>query len=289
MVVVLPIADSDLPAVCRFLARGFNAEGGWETWLAAFRQQWAAEPPNHGYMLQDGGRIVGAIGAIYSDQIIRGRRERFCSINNWYVDPEYRAHSILLLSRLLAQKGVHFTNLTPRPDLVSLYTALKFRFVDDGRVTYLLNLPRLLPLRRSKVLTEPDAVAAALPSADAKAFRDHLACPGLIQVALGSSAEGFCHVAFYKTTIQHIPCISIIHVSDRRLFSRHWPALRSRFLLHHRAPIARIESRLLSTTPRLALEVKREPHTMFLSNTLTSADVSNLYTELPAMHARSTA
>ncbi len=286
MVVVLPIADSDLPAVSRFLARGFHAEGEWEAWMTAFRQKWAARPPNHGYMLRDDGRIVGVIGAIYSDQIIRGRCERFCSINNWYVDPAYRQHSILLLSRLLAQKDVHFTNLTPRPDLIGLFTALKFHFVDDGRITYFFNLPRPPSPRRSEVLTEPEAIAAALLPADAKAFRDHLTCPGLRQVALGSSADGFCHVAFYKTAIRRIPCIAVIHVSNPRVFSRHLPALCNRFLFDHKAPLARIESRFLPTTPRLAIELKREPHNMFLSSTLAPADVSNLYTELPAMHAR---
>jgi hypothetical protein len=286
MVAVLPVTENDLPAACHFLARSFHAESASDTWMAAFRQQWAAQQPNYGFMLQDNGAIVGVIGAIYSDQTIRGRRERFCNINNWYVEPAYRRHSIMLLSRLLAQKDVHFTNFRPRPDLISLFMALKFQFVDDGRITYFLNGPRLTPLRRSEVLTDPSAAAAALGEADAKVFRDHLNCPGLKQVAVGSRADGFCHVAFYRTAIRHIPCILVLHVSDRKIFSRHLPALRSLFLFEHGAPIARIESRLLEVAPHLAIELKRKPHNVYLSSSLAPADVSSLYTEIAAMHAQ---
>jgi hypothetical protein len=287
MAIVRPILDSDLPAVSRFLARGFHADGDWRTWLSALDRRWAAHRPNCGFMLLDDDRIVGAIGAIYSDQPINGKTERFCSINNWYVDPAYRQYSISLLSRLLAQKDVHFTNLTPRPDLVGVFKALNFDFVDDGRVTYVINLPALPAFSRSKVLTDPDAARAVLPPASAKAFRDHLTCPGLQQVALGNAADGFCHVAFYRTAIRRIPCIAVIHVGNRQIFSRHLPALRSHFLLRCRTPLARIESRLMSAAPRLAIELKREPHHMFFSRTLSSADVSTLYTEIPAMHAGS--
>jgi len=283
MVAVLPIAAKDLPEACRFLARGFQASDAQDAWMAAFSQSWAEHQPNHGYMLQDKGQIVGVIGAIYSDQMIRGRHERFCNVNNWYVDPAYRQHSILLLSRLLTQKGVHFTNLTPRADLLRLFTALKFQYVDDGRVIYILNVPQLR-LRDSKVLTDPDEIVAVLSWADAKVFRDHVSCLGLKQVALGSKADGFCHVAFCKTTVRRIPCITILHISNPMRFSRHLPALRRHFL-RYGAPLAQVESRLLSATPHLAIELKRAPHKMFLSHTLAPGDVTSLYTELAAMHA----
>jgi hypothetical protein len=286
MVSVAPIAEDDLPAVCRFLAHGFNAEADPDIWMTAFRHRWAAQQPNHGYMLQEDGAIVGVIGAIYSDQNIRGRPERFCNINNWYVDPAYRRHSLLLLSRLLAQKGIHFTNIRPQPEVAKICAALKFQYLDDGRVTYIVNVPGLPFLRRSEVLVDPEAIAAALSAADAKVFGDHRSCPGLVQLAVGSRADGFCHVAFHTAEIRRIPCIAVLHISDAGLFARHLPALRSHFLWRHHAPLARVETRLLPVTPPFARVLKREPHNMFLSKTLVPGDVSNLYTEIPAMHSK---
>jgi hypothetical protein len=283
MVAVLPIAAPDLPDIAAFLARGFNATQSADAWLRAFRQDWAERPPNYGFMLKDEDRIVGAIGAIYSDQLVHGRRERFCNINNWYVEPDYRRHSILLLSKLLAQPGLHFTNFTPRPDLVAMFLALKFRYVDDGRVTYLLNTPRL-PFGRSRVLTG-DAALAALPPEEAKTFRDHAACAGLGQVALGATQDGFTHVAFFRSTIKHLPCITVLHVGDPAVLARHLPALRGHFLVHLRAPLTRIDTRLLPARVPLAIELQRPPHTMYLSRSLQPADVTCLYTELAALHA----
>ena len=287
MVAVLPIAEADLPDIAAFIARGFNAGDSAGMWLSAFRQPWAEEPPNYGFMLKADGRIVGAIGAIYSDQLVHGRRERFCNINNWYVEPDFRRHSILLLSKLLAQPELHFTNLTPRPDLIGMFLALKFRYLDDGRVTYLLNLPRL-PRGDSRVLVGDDAVAA-LPSAEVKVFRDHAGCAGLGQVALGSKRDGFTHVAFFRTTIKHVPCIAVLHAGDPGVLARHLPALRSHLLMRHQAPLTRIEARLLRARAPLAIELKRPPHNMYLSRSLQPSDVTCLYTEMAALHARGAA
>jgi hypothetical protein len=287
MVAVLPIAATDLPAVAAFLAQGFNVRESGGAWLGAFRQPWAEQPPNHGFMLKDGDRIVGAIGAIYSDQLVHGRRERFCNIFNWYVDPAYRRNSILLLSKVLAQPGLHFTNLTTRPDLVGIYQAMKFQYLDDGRIAYLVNTPRL-PSRNSRVLTG-EAAMAALPAHDAKVFADHMACEGVGQVALGSPQDGFAHVAFYRTPVKRIPCMTVIHVGDRALFQRHLQALRGHLLMRHGALLTRVDARWLSGKVPLAVELQRPPRTMYLSRTLKPDDVTCLYSELVALHARGAA
>jgi hypothetical protein len=284
MVAVVPILKRDLRSIADFLAQGFGANGSAEAWLRAFRQTWAEHPPNHGFMLKDGERIVGAIGAIYSDQTVHGRRERFCNINNWYVDPGYRQHSIMLLSRLLAQPATHFTNLTPRPDLIGIFQALKFRYLGDGRVRYLFNTPTLVS-RRSRVLTGKAAMAA-LPADDAKVFADHGACDGLGQVALGSPQSGFAHVAFYRMPVRRISCVTVLHVSSPSVFQRHLPALRSHFLARHGALLTRVEARWLPEKVPLSVELQRRPYAMYLSRTLNPDDVTCLYTELAALHAR---
>ena len=51
---------------------------------------WKVDAPNHGFMLRDGQRVVGAYLAFYSERLIAGRMERFCNLGAWYVLPEYR-------------------------------------------------------------------------------------------------------------------------------------------------------------------------------------------------------
>jgi len=75
--VIEPIKDSDLLEYCRFLTENLSRERTAEAWAQAFKQDWGVDKPNNGYMLKDGGRIVGGIGAIYSERLIRGKPELF--------------------------------------------------------------------------------------------------------------------------------------------------------------------------------------------------------------------
>ena len=69
---------------------------------------------NHGFAIRNtAGRMVGGIGAIYAERIIRGRPERFCNITSWCVLDEYRSHSMRLAMALVSQPGYHFTDLSP--------------------------------------------------------------------------------------------------------------------------------------------------------------------------------
>ena len=72
---------------------------------------WKMNAPNHGFMLRDGQRVVGALLAFYSERLVAGRVEQFCNMGAWCVLPAYRSHSIRLLIAMLAQEGYHFTCL----------------------------------------------------------------------------------------------------------------------------------------------------------------------------------
>ena len=93
---------------------------------------WKVDAPNHGFMLHDGQRIVGAHTAFYSERLVAGRMERFCDLGTWYVLPEFRSHSIRLIKALLAQDGYHFTALTPGHKVVSIHTQLGFHPLDTS-------------------------------------------------------------------------------------------------------------------------------------------------------------
>lgn len=46
------------------------------------------EALNHGFMLRNGQRIVGARTTFYSERLVAGSVERFCGLGTWYVLPE---------------------------------------------------------------------------------------------------------------------------------------------------------------------------------------------------------
>jgi len=72
-------------------------------------------------------------------------------------------------------------------------------------------------------------------------------------------------------------------VSDPEAFLRYHGALGSHLLVHHGLLYTRVESRLLPRLPRLRVELSGYRNKVFKSDTLTAADMSNLYSELVAL------
>ncbi len=79
-VVLAPISDADLADVGAFLHTNLNSAVPEDVWVSALRVPWAVEAPNHGFAIRDGGSVVGAYLAFYSDQLVDGRIEPFCNL-----------------------------------------------------------------------------------------------------------------------------------------------------------------------------------------------------------------
>lgn len=264
-------ADS-LPEFAAFLQQHLDAARSVPQWLAGFRQPWCAEPPNHGFVLRDEGRIVGGIGAIYADRIIRGTPRRFCNITSWCVLDAYRQQSMRLAMALLAQPDLHFTDFSPTKVVASSLLFLKFKPLDERQIV-LFNLPAL-----PRGVTADKGRIADLLDGQARAdFLAHRDFPWLEHVALEADGR-WCHVIHKTTHFKGFNAARVLHVSDRAVFAR---ALR-RFgghLLLRGVLSTHIDHRLL---PQLAL-----PHAVrsgfnpkvFLSAELEEADIDYLYSE----------
>src|SRR5690606_3276347 len=84
---VRPITEVDLPAVAGFLHTYLNRRIPPQVWEQSVRVPWKVDAPDHGRFLADGGEIVGAYLAFYSERVIDGRPERFCNLGAWCVRP----------------------------------------------------------------------------------------------------------------------------------------------------------------------------------------------------------
>ena len=67
------------------------------------------------------------------------------------------------------------------------------------------------------------------------------------------------------------------------LFLRYRAAFGSHLLVHHGLSYTRVEARLLPRLPVLRVELSGYRNKVFKSETLTAADMSNLYSELVAL------
>jgi hypothetical protein len=144
---VKPVTDADIRKVAEFLHLEMSSAVSAADWQRAMTPPWDFEQPNHGYLLRENGRVVGAYLALYSERMIDGRPRRICNLGAWCVADEHRATGLRMLRSLLRQREYTFTDLTPNDSVVALNTRLGFAPLDTTTV--------LVPNTRRYTATTP--------------------------------------------------------------------------------------------------------------------------------------
>ena len=215
---VEPITDADIPAVAEFLHFGMGSEVPAADWRRAIPPPWDVEQPNHGYLLRENGRVVGAYLAVYSERMIDGRPRRICNLGTWCVAEEHRASGLRLLRSLLRQRGYTFTDLTPNPNVVALNTRLGFAALDTARAL-VPNMPWPIRSNGVRVVDTPNEIDGLLSGQDQTIYRDH-AATAAHHVVL-TKGDRSCYVMFRRDCgrIKRRPLFASILYVGTRCFS----------------------------------------------------------------------
>ena len=171
-VAVRAIQGDDLPAVGELLHTYLNSRISAQTWASAPIVPWRAPAPNHGFLLEDGNNLVGAILAFYSTRAIDGVDEQFCNLGAWYVREEYRAHSIRMMKAILDQKGYTLTDLSPSGVVVPLNERLQFQHLDTT-TALIPGIPYPLLSGQIRISSDPKHIQQSLTGAQLKIYLDH--------------------------------------------------------------------------------------------------------------------
>jgi hypothetical protein len=126
------IADADLDGLAGLLTRGFP-RSTYDYWVKGFARLRALPPiesvPRFGYVLEAEGAIVGVILLIPS----RRGDKIFCNLSSWYVEPQWRTHSAMLISMATKLKHVSYVNISPAPHTWDFLKAQGFQQYVHGR------------------------------------------------------------------------------------------------------------------------------------------------------------
>jgi hypothetical protein len=276
---VEPITNVDIPAVAEYLQVGFSPGPSAAEWQRVMTPPWDVEQPNHGYLLRENGRVVGAYLALYSERMIDGRPRRICNLGTWCVTDEHRASGLRLQRSLLRQRGYTFTDLTPNPTVVALNRRLGFATLDTARAL-IPNMP--WPVRSSGVwvVDTPHEIDGLLSGRDQTIYRDH-AATAAHHVVL-AKGDRSCYVMF-RRDLGRFKCFpyfaSILHVGNPDLF-RECALYFYRYLLLRRGvPLTLAELRVVLHRPPRSVIVGG-PTKMFLSDDLQPGQIDYLYSEL---------
>jgi hypothetical protein len=274
-----PITDQDVAGIADFLHANLNTRVPASVWAHAMSVPWKVEAPNHGFMLRDGQRVVGAHLAFYSERVIDGQAERFCNLGAWCVLPEFRFHSVRLLKALLAQDGYHFTDLSPSGNVVSLNARLGFRPLDTS-TALVPNLPWPSLGRRTRISANPDVIESTLAGAELELYRDHAQAPAVRHLVLIRGSD-HCYVMFRKVRRKNLPLFAaILHVGNPGLFRHAILPLTRHLLIHYRILATLAELRIVGSRPGLSLTLPSPRPKMYRSASLEPRQIDDLYSEL---------
>jgi len=273
---VEPICDADMPRAAEFLHKHLNSGVAVEHWAQAADPPWSVDRPNAGFMLLDGDELVGVQLAFYSERLIDGRTERFCNLAAWCVLPDYRFHSVRMLKTALAQKGYHFTDLSPSPGVDGINARLKFECLDTA--TWLV--PNMPWIGRGRISSDPAVIERTLGGRELQLYRDHVATAAARHLVLIRGDE-WCYVMFRKDRRKGLPLFTtLLYISNPELFRKMSGSVARHVLFRHRAPGMLVEERVLGHHSRLAVRLRSPRKRMFRSSNLDPAQIDYLYSEL---------
>lgn len=132
--VVRPAEAGDAAAVADLLHARMNARIPPERWRRLLDYPWRPAEGGRGWLVEDGGRVVGYMGTILSDrELADGRIERFCDLSSWYLLADYRGDGTgdALLRAGMADPGVHYATMTARRATGRKIRGLGFSVLDE--------------------------------------------------------------------------------------------------------------------------------------------------------------
>lgn len=213
-----PIVENDLDGLAILLAKGFPLSHR-SYWTKGFAR-WGCLPeiedvPRYGYVLEAGGVPVGVILLLWS----RRGKKLTANLSSWYVEPDWRTHSTLLISAATKLKHVTYVNASPAPHTWRTLEAQNFVPYNFGRSAVFALPGRGLVSR---------AIPDDLP--EAQLLRDHRL---LGQTSLMVEKDGVVSPIVLKARRLDrppVPVMDVIYCRSPEDFARCAPALARHFL-----------------------------------------------------------
>lgn len=214
------IGDADIDAVSDLLTRGFPGRRRDYWWRGLHRLGARELPegcPRYGYLLESGGRPVGALLLLYaarrpgSEQILR------CNVSSWYVEPDFRNYATLLTSMAQKNKQVTYVNISPAVNTWPIVEALGFKRYCNGMFFALPWLSRAKKGARVEVVTEATGVVAGLSETECELLRSH-ASYGCLALAVHLPDGRTMPFLFLPKRVKHgrfpFPAMQLVYCRD---------------------------------------------------------------------------
>lgn len=285
MATVRPATPADFDLVAPLLgdfAHPAMTGADWRRML--FDPPWAVEEPTRGFLLEEGGSVVGFLGTIFSTREVRGTQRRFCNLSSWVVREPHRASSMQLLLPVLGLKSHTIVNLSASQTAHEIFTRLGFAVLEDHQVLIgpLARPSDLVTWPGVRVTTRLDEIAAALDPAGRRILEDMRGT--LAAQVLVRRGDRTCHaVATRSLWKRGLTLAHVQYASDWGLLLACVPAAAAAFFGRLGTVGLRVDGRRVpGGAPALAARRALALTTLYrpAERDLVPADLDGLYTEV---------
>lgn len=297
MFTVREVHDDSAPRIRQFLA-GRREFGYMTDWDPMFRYPWKIQGLPYGYAMYEKDEIVGFLGTIFSERVLRGQRLTECNIMAWVVDegfrnrlgPEGKGVGHFLMDPILKMPEVVIAATTPNPRSKVSCRRLGFTTWDEEQVVVPL-FPGLVPFaggRSRRLIFESgaDEIEAQLDDGDKDILRHHrdLRCAHFL--VKDRESRRYCYFigTISLTARRPVPncrILNLCYLSDAEFFTSHFSLVRRQLWTRERISFLRYDSRFIAS--RLSSLERRMPQLRLIRSTSGKfLELDNLYSELVA-------
>ncbi|HWS93091.1 MAG TPA: GNAT family N-acetyltransferase [Mycobacterium sp.] len=276
---VRPITPADTAEICDLLEHGFGIAA--DDWRPLYTTNWLADNPTRGFVVTDGGRIVGHVGTIYSQREINGKTGIVCNFSGFYIAPGYRGRGLgaTLIAAAVRDEGITYTTLTPAPVTQRVVEGLGFAILER----HLLLFPPGLnakTLWRSRVDIDVNArtVGASLGQAERRIYDDHAPYDCLHMTARDAGGTAYLVVKRFVRRVRSapIPLSQILYCSAPDVLARNLERIKLAIMWQQKSFGIAMNERLFPKAPRA---IRRENIAQYRSPVFTPNELDLLYSE----------
>jgi acetoacetyl-CoA synthetase len=273
---------ADTAEICDLLEHGFGIAA--DDWRPLCTTNWLADNPTRGFVLTDGGRIVGHVGTIYSQREINGKNGIVCNFSGFYVAPAYRGRGLgaALVAAAVRDERITYTSLTPAPVTQRVNEAMGFAILERRELLFPPGL-NAETLWRSRVDIDVNdrTVRASLGQAERRIYDDHASYDCLHMTARDAGGTAYLVVKRRVHRVAwawsaRIPLSQILYCSAPDVLARNLERIKLAIMWQQKTFGIAMNERLFPKAPRA---IRRKDIAQYRSAEFTPNELDLLYSE----------
>ncbi len=276
---VRPTTPADTTEICDLLEHGFGIAA--DDWRPLCTTNWLADNPTRGFVLTDGGRIVGYLGTIYSQREINGKTGIVCDFSSYCVAPAYRGRGLgtTLVAATVRDERITYTSLTPAPVTQRVLEGMGYAILDRHVLLFPPGLnAKTLWQSRVDIDVNDRTVRASLGQAERRIYDDHAPYDCLQMTARDAGGTAYLVVKRRLPRVRsaRIPVSQILYCSAPDVLARNLERIKLAIMWQQKTFGIAMNERLFPKAPRA---IRKKNIAQYRSPAFTPNELDLLYSE----------